>query len=460
MGERAAISSEGNLGYRLKEVRPNPTQFPRLLPAIPPIGGVIKVFYEDFVVEEIPLYEYSGRGEHLYVTIRKKNRTTLQVRDWFAKSLGVRPDDIGFAGFKDKRGVTTQTFSILGADEADLGPLEIPFEVLEVTRHKNKLRPGHLKGNAFKVVVRGAEPNSRSRAEEIARAICRSGLPNFYGGQRFGFGQMGYLVGHALLHRDPQRVVDLLLGPVPDFHEDFRDAFTAGDFDRALELLPPGRPTEASLLYALKRFEGNARAAVRRITRPMRRMYFSAYQAFLFNWSLNERLQWEPGAYAQLYEGDLACRFPRVGQQFLVENPAEVEDPGNAFPTGPMYGKKMLNPKGRQGELERAILATEKLRPESFISHVKGLKIDGTRRPYAVPIETIEIEEIEERALKLSFALPSGVYATTLLDQILGPGQVERRFDEYFREQGLPVPDLPEEFRSTREHEPEFDLEE
>ena len=97
-------------------------------------------------MEEVPLYPFCGEGEHCYVTIRKRNRTTLQVRTFLAKTLGVHQEDIGFAGFKDKRAIATQTFSILGVAESDLTVIRDAgwLEVLNVTRHKNKLRPGHL----------------------------------------------------------------------------------------------------------------------------------------------------------------------------------------------------------------------------------------------------------------------------------------------------------------------------
>ena len=110
--------------YELRFERPDPLDIPRVAPDIEPIGGQIRVEVEDFEVEEVPLYVPCGEGPHVYVKVRKRNRTTLQIREFLAKRLGVHAEEIGFAGFKDKRAVTTQTFSIHGVEEGDLARVE------------------------------------------------------------------------------------------------------------------------------------------------------------------------------------------------------------------------------------------------------------------------------------------------------------------------------------------------
>ncbi|MEM7261886.1 MAG: tRNA pseudouridine(13) synthase TruD, partial [Planctomycetota bacterium] len=292
--DSAAEESEARPAYELQHLRPDPLEIPRLAPDVEPIGGVIRAEIEDFEVEEIPLYRPSGEGEHVYLTIRKRNRTTLQIRQFLSQVLGVKDEDIGFAGFKDKRGITTQAFSVLGIEEERverIHPAEW-IEVLEVGRHSNKLRPGHLEGNKFRIRVREARAGSIDDAKRIVDCVRERGLPNFYHGQRFGRGYVGARTGHALIHRDVDRVVGLLVGNEAGVPEPFRDAFEAGEIEKALELLPPGRAAEAAVLHALRRYPDNNRAAARRIPRQLRKMYFSAYQSFLYNWALRERWSW------------------------------------------------------------------------------------------------------------------------------------------------------------------------
>ncbi len=427
---------ESTTDYELKYQRPDPLDIPRLAPGVEPIGGVIRAEIEDFEVEEVPLYPFSGEGEHCYVTVKKRNRTTLQVRSFLARTLGVNQEDIGFAGFKDKRAIATQTFSVLGVEEKDLSAIEETswLEILSVTRHANKLRPGHLQGNKFKIRISEARTDGFDDACAILAKIREGGMPNYYHGQRFGRKSVGARIGCALLHRDVDLVVDLILGSAAGYHENYRELYNEGKLEEALEALPPGRATEAALLHALKRYPGNNRAAVRRIPRQLRRMYFSAYQSRLFNWALRERTEWDGPPY-QVYEGDLVQKTD-TGGMFVVEDLEEARERAKnhmIIPTGPMFGKKMRSPAGRPGAMEAAILEAEKVRPASFLSHVKGLKIDGTRRSACVWLGEVDCEEEKPGVIRFEFFLPPGCYATTLLDQVMGPGKVDqmvRRINE------------------------------
>ena len=112
--------------------------------------------------------------------------------------------------------------------------------------------------------------------------------------------------------------MDLILGKEAGYYEEFRELFGEGKLDEALEVLPPGRASEAALLHSLRRYPDNKRAAARRIPRQLRRMYFSAYQARLFNWVLRERAEWGGPPY-EVYEGDLVQKCD-TGGLFIVEN--------------------------------------------------------------------------------------------------------------------------------------------
>ena len=76
------------------------------------IGGRLRAKPEHFEVHEIPLYAAEGAGEHLYVNLTKVNQTTKQVQGQLARLFSIRPQDVGFAGLKDKYAKTSQTFSI------------------------------------------------------------------------------------------------------------------------------------------------------------------------------------------------------------------------------------------------------------------------------------------------------------------------------------------------------------
>src|SRR5689334_280885 len=120
--------------------------------------AVIRRTPEDFVVREIPAYEPSGEGDHLFITFSKRDLTTPEAVRRICTALGVDARAAGFAGMKDRRAVTTQTMSILYArgralEEAERLELE-GIRIGQVRRHPHKLKPGHLKGNEFEIVLR------------------------------------------------------------------------------------------------------------------------------------------------------------------------------------------------------------------------------------------------------------------------------------------------------------------
>src|SRR5688572_14988833 len=120
---------------------------PRLLSDLTPVPGVLKEDYTDFEVEELPLYPFRGEGTHTYFLLEKSGLSTMQAVQDLARALGRLRYEIGYAGLKDARAVTRQWMSLEHVDEAAVRGLEIPrMRILEITRHTNKLRIGHLRG--------------------------------------------------------------------------------------------------------------------------------------------------------------------------------------------------------------------------------------------------------------------------------------------------------------------------
>src|SRR5258705_13848293 len=89
----------------------SPRPVPLLTPELPGTSGMVRVSEEDFFVEELPLYAESGEGEHLYLTVEKRGRTTPEVARELARALGARERDVGTAGLKDRRAPTVQRVS-------------------------------------------------------------------------------------------------------------------------------------------------------------------------------------------------------------------------------------------------------------------------------------------------------------------------------------------------------------
>ena len=150
---------------------------PYLTSSLPGIGGTIKESADDFLVEEIPSYTPCGSGEHCYLTIEKRGITTLEAISRIARSLKVPERDFGYAGMKDAIGVTRQTLSIqwLAVDKALALQLD-DLRILAAVRHTNKLKTGHLKGNRFRIVIRGVSTDAARQLPAILDILAKRGV--------------------------------------------------------------------------------------------------------------------------------------------------------------------------------------------------------------------------------------------------------------------------------------------
>lgn len=396
---------------------------PRLLSEFQRCGGVFRADPEDFLVEEIPLYPADGAGTHTYFFIEKRGLSTMNAVHEIATALNVKRRAIGFAGLKDARAVTRQWMSIEHTDPEAVARLELPrVRVLEVTRHGNKLRLGHLRANHFRIRVRDADQTRLSELQDALGRLVAQGVPNYFGPQRFGQRGDTWQIGRALVRRDLDEAVDLILGR-PGEHDHgrvrtARQAYEAGDLEAAIHAWPGSFRDERKALKILLRTKGNKRRAFAVIDRGLRKLYVSAYQSYLFNQVVARRLSTGLG---KLIEGDLAW-LHASGAVFRVEDIAREQARADAFeisPSGPIFGFRMTRPEREAGTIEEQLLAEEGLALEAFKSD--ALRVKGQRRPLRFrPEETSIRVGADGRGayLELRFTLARGCYATALLREL------------------------------------------
>jgi tRNA pseudouridine13 synthase len=393
---------------------------------LPGVGGSIKGQPQDFLVEEVPLYTPCGRGEHVFFALEKENLSTLEAVERLSRRLGIEGKEFGYAGLKDRKGVTRQVFSISRVEPAEIEALDIPqVRVLWAKRHTNKLRVGHLRGNLFRVWIRDVAAGVEAKLEAVLTVISRLGIPNYFGFQRFGNRGNAHLIGRAFLRGDDSWAIRRILG-YPSGAENnpnivrARECFMAGDWKGAYEAYPPSYREEKKLLSYLLQAGENYTGARSRLDLTARKLYSSAYQSYLFNLALTERLRRVGPDPGRLHPGDLAL-LHRNGAVFRVED-LEAEAPRAATfeisPTGPIFGMKMPVPGGLQAEIERELLGREGLRLEDFHQLMPKLRLEGGRRPFRVAVESLSWR-LEGADLHLEFFLPKGSYATCLLREIM-----------------------------------------
>ncbi len=394
---------------------------------LPGIGGIIKVRPEDFVVQEIPLYEPSGSGEHLYLYIEKIGRPTLEVVRQIAKAFNVKQRDIGYAGMKDKQAITRQVISVHTFDDSPIHNLDIHgVEVLSANRHGNKLRLGHLRGNRFVIKIRDVNPTDVILARSILNTLATRGIPNSFGPQRFGVNQNNHAIGRRFLLQDWQGMCDLLLGqPIDPTDPAYAAqlAFAEKRYKDAAMLWPKSAMVEKRIAERLAK-NGSHEYAITEAPFATLRFFVTAFQSAIFNKLVDARLHYD--LLETLIQGDLAWKHNN-GSVFAVtqselDNPALTERINDLeiSPSGPLWGYEMTTATSQTGEAERNQLDATGVDLESFVTpphHVRG-----ARRPLRIPVTEAGIEagvDAHGGYVQLQFRLPRGSFATTLLAEIM-----------------------------------------
>jgi len=386
------------------------------------ISGTIKNRPEDFVVDELPLYEPCSEGEHLYLCIRKVGITHDLMIRLIAKEFGVKPESIGTAGRKDRNAVTTQLVSIHLPGAADQVPT-FSYEGIDVLwhdRHTNKLRTGHLLGNRFDIRIRDIDPIKVTTIQKHLDAMSVQGLPNAFGTQRFGNDENNHILGAALIANNFEKLVDIILSGDNRHHH----LAMEGEYKKAFDAWPLGNPVQQNVLEALASGK-DFRVACNRIPKSMQKLWVNALQSYIFNQTLRRRQ--DDGTWNTLLEGDLAWKHDGGGRTFevttqdlasmdLQERVERIE----VSPTGPLWGPKM---RMTTGEVLTAELADLEPFDVKDALQQNDLRLAaGARRPLRVQVKNTAIGSgVDEHGgfVRVQFELPAGSFATTLIDALI-----------------------------------------
>jgi tRNA pseudouridine13 synthase len=332
---------------------------PLVTASLPGIGGKIKEIPEDFEVQEIPAYSCSGTGSHLFLWVEKRDMGAEFFARQVARRLDIPVGEVGTAGLKDRRAVTRQWVSVPENCQDRLTQLDGDgIRVLEVQRHDNKLRPGHLRGNHFRILIRKPVPEAVERLPALIEMLKTQGMPNYYGPQRFGRDGDNALLG-----------MDLLTG-------------------KAKKRMPPF----------------------------LRKLVLSAAQSALFNQYLAQRLR--DGLFRQVLDGDVMAKWP-VGGMFVAKDISREQERFDARETvhaGPIFGRKTFAAAALAAAREAAVLAIAALSLESF--RAQGKLLQGTRRHNLIYLDDL-LAVAEPDGIRVTVSLPAGSYATTLLNELM-----------------------------------------
>jgi len=427
----------------------------------PGIGGRIRQLLDDFVVEEllvdgslaevsppVEAWEPAGEGRYLIcVLVKRRWDTFLAVRQ-VAQRLRISQKRIRFAGIKDTKALTAQHISLQNVS---------PNKVLDVQIKDIKLYPQRfsrermysqlIKGNRFHITVRCLDhpvPVIEERTKNVQDEIeSIGGVPNFFGHQRFGTIRPNtHQVGKYLTRGDAEKAALVFLAE-PSIHEhpEAREARQqlqdTMDFKEALNSFPRFLSYERFMLGHLAKYPNDFVGAFRELPRRLRKLFVQAYQSYLFNRFLSERIRRGiPLDEPQI--GDYTIRLDEHGlptedyDQATATNLQTIEDAvkeEKMCVAAPLIGPEQPSSRGVQGEIEETILEAENVAPENFqLSFMPEATAEGRLRAVLNPVRNLLQEEIaadsennEKQMIKLGFTLNRGSYATVVLREFMKP---------------------------------------
>ncbi|MCD6523722.1 MAG: tRNA pseudouridine(13) synthase TruD [Thermococcus sp.] len=397
----------------------------------PGIGGRIKVFPEDFVVIEDPLPQIFEGRKHAIFLLKKRNWDTMAAVKEIAKRAGISRRDIGFAGTKDRHAVTYQYISVPADAKGKVEAVQIRDIELKFVSYGRFIKLGHLLGNRFKVIVRDVGEDAFEKTKEIVRELRgKGGFPNYFGYQRFGERRVvNHLIGKLLLQGKFDEAARLFLGYADgsmEGDEARKNFWETGDVERALEEFPGFLRYERTLLYTYKK-TGNWKRAFLSLPLPIMRIFIHAYQSYLFNLYLSRRIE-EGLLLSEPLVGDIVVQvkggIPYRDRTYRVTETninfvREKVLKGEAMVSGPLFGFAMRRAKGLPGELESEILEEEGITLETFKKLPKPMAEPGGRRELLIRPIGMTYGYIPEIGMCFRFFLPKGVYATTVLREIM-----------------------------------------
>lgn len=353
-----------------------------------PINFYFSQNARDFMVKEVPLYDFSGNGEHHIFNIRKKGLNTQEMLKILASFLGCKIQEFGYAGLKDKSATTTQYISINKKFTTNLSEHlskleERGIKILSQTYHNNKIKLGHLKGNTFFIRLKKATPAMATQIIQAIENIKLQGLPNYFGYQRFGKNHDNHLEGQKILQKlakyRNKTLENFLIASYQShlFNQwlSYRmkinkifEHFNTNEI--ALALKQEGLTLDKTLIQAIKN------------------------QKHIF----------------KIFKGDVLEHYP-YGKLFTTHLDQEDLDRfylKNLAPTGILYGKKSTLSQDFAHQIESRFLDTQ--------LEAKQL---GTRRYAWVWPEDISYKFLENDAwFEIEFFLPKGSYATIFIEEI------------------------------------------
>lgn len=362
-------------------------------PMTPPIKQALyKAKPEDFVVNERLEVDFTDAGEHLWLHIEKSGINSAYLAKLLSEWAEIPLRDVGYSGLKDRQALTTQWFSLRlpkkQKPDSDFAPVDIKehetVKIIAEHWHNKKLNRGTHRANQFTITLREIEfasniaaTDAKQATEQHLATISKTGVPNYFGPQRFGY------EGNNIAE-----VLRLFARPIP-----------------------ASKPK-------------TKKSKRKRAPREQNAMELSAARSLIFNEILAARVRvgnWDTGLAGEVFNLDGSGSI--FGSEAIDDALRARVMSGDIHPTGVLWGVGNDKVSGMAAQLERDIVKNNALLTQLAMG-LEQRDVKAQRRALRLPIESLSWEwldasESNEQALILSFTLTTGSFATSVLASIV-----------------------------------------
>lgn len=407
------------------------------------VGGKLRTKPEDFVVREISNYPpEKADGKFTVADITATNwETNLLVRE-ISNRLHISRQRVGFAGTKDKRAKTTRLMSFYKVPIDKLSNVKIKdVEIDNIYCSDRPVKIGNLVGNSFEIVIRNINENANVKnIQNIYTVIDKNdGFPNFYGIQRFGIIRpITHLVGKYIVQGDFEKaVMSYIANPFYEEGEEIYkmrdDLQKTYDFSKALKSYPNQLNFEKAMLNILAQDSSDFVGAIKELPKNLLTMFIYAYQSYLFNRILSERIK-QKLPLNKAVAGDIVLPIRRgiLDQEGINVKESNIDkvnfqvSKGKAVISGVLFGSDSIFSEGDMGKIEQRVINSEKIDYRDFIiPDIPYISSSGSRRSLLGFVKNFYVKPFNKdsnknhQCLMLKFELQKGCYATTLLREFM-----------------------------------------
>ncbi|MCF7835230.1 tRNA pseudouridine(13) synthase TruD [Candidatus Gracilibacteria bacterium] len=360
----------------------------------------------DFIVEEELPFNLSGKGDAFFVFFEKRNINTMDVVNHLCNIFNISRLTLGIAGLKDKKAIARQRICIyksalkkLGGEKLFLQGLSEKVKIIKTDWNEKPIGMTTPIRNIFHIRLRANKHLSLKERETTSKKIdslCKKGFPNLFGSQRFGVEGINpkqgkdILDGKLNLKEKQER-----LFKIQSYASKMCNEYIYSRIKKGIEIL------DGDIIEIIdpKNFEQRKLGVYQSQTDTVKLFDISKRNQDFFYYpsSFQKEIPFE--------KNTMMITAPVIGYNLLLADPSKAS-----------------------GIREKSFLDLQGLNPKS-LNLCKEYKIFGIRRPIRVFPQKVKISHQGDDIL-LNFGLPSGSYASIMIEELQYAVGVQVSFDD------------------------------